>query len=92
MAQARFVAEGALRGRLYRIDASPAGLMLLLRLPDDARDEQMVQELAAHGIDALSLSSHHAGLNRQQGLLLSFAGFSEDDLGKAAAKLIEVLS
>ena len=29
---------------------------------------------------------------RQQGLLLSFAGFSEDDLGKAAAKLIEVLS
>ena len=79
-------------GRLYRIDASPAGLMLLLRLPDDARDEQMVQELAAHGIDALSLSSHHAGLNRQQGLLLSFAGFSEDDLGKAAAKLIEVLS
>ena len=79
-------------GRLYRIDASPAGLMLLLRLPDDARDEQMVQKLAADGINALSLSSHYAEAARQQGLLLSFAGFSEDDLGKAAAKLIEVLS
>jgi len=79
-------------GRLFTIDASPAGLMLLLRLPNEASDEAIVAHLARHGIEAQSLSSHHAGRGRAQGLLLSFAGFSDDDLKKAASHLIEVLS
>ena len=79
-------------GRLFTIDASPAGLMLLLRLPPGVGDEPMVERLAGHGIEAQSLSSHYAGRSRRQGLLLSFAGFSEDDLEHAAGKLIEVLS
>ena len=33
-------------GRLYEIDASPAGLMLLLRLPEGASDEEAVRRLA----------------------------------------------
>lgn len=79
-------------GRLFHIDASPAGLMLLLRLPHGANDEEAVRRLQQRGIDTQSLSSHYAGRNRQHGLLLSFAGFSEEDLTKAAQKLIEVLS
>ena len=79
-------------GRLYRIDASPAGLMLLLRLPPGTRDEDVVKRLAAQGIEALSLSSHYAGQSRAQGLLLSFAGFSEAELQKAAGTLIASLS
>ena len=79
-------------GKLFRIDASPAGLMLLLRLPPAANDAEAVKRLAAQGIEAQSLSSHYAGRTRQHGLLLSFAGFSEEDLSKAAARLIETLN
>lgn len=79
-------------GKLFHIDASPAGLMLLLRLPPGANDEEAVKRLEADGIDAQSLSSHYAGRSRQHGLLLSFAGFSEEDLAKAAHRLIATLS
>lgn len=79
-------------GRLFHIDASPAGLMLLLRLPKGRSDAEAVSLLSASGIDAQPLSGHYAGRNRGQGLLLSFAGFSEADLRKSARKMIEVLS
>ena len=79
-------------GRLFTVDASPAGLMLLLRLPAGVSDEAVVERLGAKGIETQSLSSHYAGRRREQGLLLSFAGFSEDDLQQAAANLIGVLS
>ena len=86
---------GALKpadGRLYTIDASPAGLMLLLHLPPGASDEALVSLLAERGIEAQSLSSHYAGRKRAQGLLLSFAGFTSDELKKSAARLIEVMT
>lgn len=79
-------------GRLFTIDASPAGLMLLLHLPPSESDEAIVAGLASHGIEAQSLSSHYAGRKRAQGLLLSFAGFTADELKKAAARLIEVMT
>ena len=79
-------------GRLYEIDASPAGLMLLLRLPAGASDEDAMRRLERGGIETLSLSSHYAGRTRQQGLLLSFAGFSEAALAKAAKGLIAALA
>jgi len=85
-------ALGPANRRLFTIDASPAGLMLLLRLPAGASDEALVARLAGHGIEAQSLSSHYAGRKREQGLLLSFAGFTAEELKKAAARLIEVLS
>jgi len=78
-------------GKLYKIDASPSGLMLLLRLPQDRDDEALVQNLSATGIETQSLSSHYAGRKRESGLLLSFAGFAEKDLRYAATKLIETL-
>ena len=79
-------------GRLFTIDASPAGLMLLLRLPAGEADEDLVTRLAAQGIEAQSLSSHYAGRKRGQGLLLSFAGFTEDELRKSAHRLIEAMN
>jgi len=79
-------------GTLFTIDASPAGLMLLLRLPRGASDEAAAERLESIGIEVQSLSSHYEGRSRQQGLLLSFAGFSESDLEAAARKLIEGLS
>jgi GntR family transcriptional regulator/MocR family aminotransferase len=79
-------------GKLYHIDASPAGLMLLLHLPSEASDDAMVERLAARGIEAQSLSSHYAGRKHNQGLLLSFAGFTDEDLKRAARKLIEAMT
>jgi GntR family transcriptional regulator/MocR family aminotransferase len=79
-------------GTCFTIDASPAGLMLLLRLPDDSNDEDIVARLASAGIEAQSLSSHAAGRRKAQGLLLSFAGFNDDELKKSARRLIEVLA
>lgn len=78
-------------GRLFTVEASPAGLTLLLRLDDHADDEGLVARLLAHGIESQSLSGHYAGRKRKQGLLLSFAGFTEDEIARAARKLIEVL-
>ena len=79
-------------GRLFTIDASPAGLMLLLRLPSGEADEDLVTRLAARGIESQSLSSHYAGRKRGHGLLLSFAGFTEDELRNSAHRLIEVMN
>ncbi|MCB1378523.1 MAG: PLP-dependent aminotransferase family protein [Alphaproteobacteria bacterium] len=79
-------------GKLFTLDASPAGLMLLLRLSAAENDEHWVSHLAAHGIETQSLSSHYAGRRKSQGLLLSFAGFSPEDLKYAARKLIEVMN
>ncbi len=78
-------------GKLYMIDASPSGLMLLLRLRQDIDDEKLVQRLARAGIEVQSLSSHYTGRKRDQGLLLSFAGFAERDLRAAAGRLIDLL-
>ncbi len=78
-------------GRLFTIDAAPSGLMLLLRLRPDLNDEPIAARLAARHIEVQPLSSHYAGRKREQGLLLSFAGFAEKDLRRAAAALIEGL-
>jgi GntR family transcriptional regulator / MocR family aminotransferase len=74
-------------GNRFTIDASPAGLMLLLRLASHENDEALVIKLASLGISVQSLSSHYGGKAREQGLLLSFAGFTEKEL-RAAAKVL----
>ena len=73
---------------LFQLDAPPSGLMLLLRFASGIDDTALEQDLLAHGLEALTLSSHFFGKQEQQGLLLSFAGFHESDLEKAAARLI----
>ena len=80
--------EGSKR---FTIDASPSGLMLLLRLERHENDEAMVAKLARAGLEAQSLSSHYTGRQREQGLLLSFAGFTDKELRTAAKRLVEVL-
>ena len=80
--------EGSKR---FTIDASPSGLMLLLRLKPNDNDEELVAKLARAGLETQSLSSHYAGRQREQGLLLSFAGFTDKDLRAAAKKLVEAL-
>ena len=67
------------------------GLMLLLRFPQKVDDEALHHALLAEGIETLPLSEHYAGKMQDKGLLLSFAGFHEDDLERAASRLLAVL-
>jgi GntR family transcriptional regulator/MocR family aminotransferase len=78
-------------GKLFAIEASPAGLMLLLRLLQKSDDEAVSAKLLEAGIETLPLSRHYAKRPGQPGLLLSFAGFTEKDLRAAAAALMSVL-
>ena len=76
---------------LFRVDAPPSGLTIMLRLPQQQNDDTLVAKLAAAGVEVQALSSHYGGRNRQPGLLLSFAGFSEKELLQAVEKLVTVL-
>jgi GntR family transcriptional regulator/MocR family aminotransferase len=78
-------------GQFYKLEASPAGLMVLLRLQDNDDDEALCRELLTHGIESQPLSSHYALKNKQQGLLLGFAGFGEKQLADSAARLLSIL-
>ena len=78
-------------GKLFTVDAPPSGLTIMLRLAPDSDDAAAADVLLQNGIEVQSLSSHFAGRNRQQGLLLSFAGFTERELQAAAARLVLAL-
>jgi GntR family transcriptional regulator/MocR family aminotransferase len=78
-------------GKLFEIEASPAGLMLMLRLPADRDDVALSAALLKQGIETTPLSTHHARRPGKPGLLLGFAGFSDADLRKSAAKLMAAL-
>ena len=76
---------------LFQLDAPPSGLMLLLRFPATADDAALQAILMDAGVETQTLSSHFAGKHREQGLLLSFAGFQDDDLERAANGLMAAL-
>jgi GntR family transcriptional regulator / MocR family aminotransferase len=78
-------------GTLFSVDAPPSGLSIMLRLSDGYDDEAVTKRLAAAGLEVSALSSHYAGRNRKQGIILSFAGFAERDLAAAARKLVSLL-
>ncbi len=79
-------------GTLFTLDASPSGLMLLLRLKALQSDEEIAKLLRSRGVESVTLSSHYCGAQKQQGLLLSFAGFREAELQTAAQIVLDVLA
>ena len=79
-------------GKLFTLDAAPSGLMLLLRLDAGEDDTRMAEMLRLRNIEVRTLSSHFAGRHKEQGLLLSFAGFNEKELASAAQTLLDTLS
>jgi GntR family transcriptional regulator / MocR family aminotransferase len=75
----------------FTLDAPPSGLMLLLRLGSQYDDAALVEKLRGEGIETQALSSHFSNSPKGQGLLLSFAGFDEVHLRRAASRLLELL-
>ena len=78
-------------GKAFKVDAPPSGLSINLLLDDQIDDEALILKLAREGIEVQALSSYYAGREKKRGLVLSFAGFSEKDLIKAAQKLVAAL-
>ncbi|MBA8818554.1 GntR family transcriptional regulator [Ochrobactrum sp. P6BS-III] len=76
---------------LFRIEAPPAGLTLLLALSDNQNDVALVEKLAESGINVQPLSPLYRFFLPRQGLLLGFSGFDEAHLEKSATALIKVL-
>jgi GntR family transcriptional regulator / MocR family aminotransferase len=78
-------------GSLFTLDAAPSGLMLLLRLGQNHSDGAVAEKLRIRNIDVQTLSGHFSGRRKEQGLLLSFAGFNEMELRTAAKQLLATL-
>jgi len=76
---------------LFRIEAPPAGLSLLLALPDGQSDIDLASVLAEADIEVHPLSTLFTKLTPRQGLILGFSGFDETTLEKSATALIKIL-
>ncbi|MFQ0814025.1 GntR family transcriptional regulator [Brucella anthropi] len=77
--------------KLFRIEAPPAGLSLLLALPDGQSDIRLASMLAEAGIEVHPLSALYTKLTPRQGLILGFSGFDEAALETSATRLIKIL-
>ncbi|MGB3349665.1 PLP-dependent aminotransferase family protein [Brucella anthropi] len=76
---------------LFQIEAPPAGLSLLLALPDGKSDTRLATILADAGIEVYPLSTLYTKLTPRQGLILGFSGFDETALENSATALIKIL-
>ena len=77
--------------KFFRIEAPPAGLSLLLALPDGKSDTRLATILADAGIEVYPLSTLYTKLTPRQGLILGFSGFDETALENSATALIKIL-
>lgn len=76
---------------LFRIEAPPAGLSLLLALPNGKSDTRLATLLSEAGIEVQPLSALYTKLKPRQGLILGFSGFEESRLESSATALIKIL-
>jgi len=76
---------------LFRIEAPPAGLSLLLALPEGQSDTHLASVLAEADIEVHPLSTLFTKLTPRQGLILGFSGFDETALENSATALIKIL-
>ena len=76
---------------LLEVQVSDAGLHVIGWLPQEADDRLVAKLAAAEGVDTAPLSSFYQGPNKQSGLILGFAAFSESELRSGVQKLARVL-
>lgn len=70
----------------------PAGLAMLLRLPDDARDEVTARKAVADGLAPSPLSVWYSSVGVQRsGLLLGVAAITEDQIPAACDRMHQLI-
>lgn len=77
--------------QLFKLEAPPSGLQVLLRFAPDVDDETLEESLLRDGFETLALSIHDSRSRKERGLLLGFAGFQEAELKSAAGRLLAAL-
>jgi GntR family transcriptional regulator/MocR family aminotransferase len=78
-------------GRHVGIDAPPAGLHLVLRLPDGADDAALEAQAAAQGVTVRALSTYAMGSVKPRGLIVGFGYAPVDQLAIKGRVLARVL-
>ncbi len=72
---------------LLSAEGCESGMHLVARLPAERRDVEISTKLTSLGLRVPALSRHYLSANKQQGLLLGFAGTSQEDI-VGACKLL----
>jgi len=67
-------------GDVVTFEDHAAGMQLLARLPAGYDDQAIVEAATREGVITTALSDHYAQGKVQNGLLLGFCGFSEDEI------------
>ena len=70
--------------------ATETGTHVILRLCDEARDQDLARSLAEAGLIARPLSAYYADTPGPQGLVLGFAAFSPAEISQGVARLAAV--
>jgi GntR family transcriptional regulator/MocR family aminotransferase len=94
-AQRRDVLLDALQPALregLRIDSQPAGLHLVLRLPDRADDAALERRAAAQGVTVRALSAYALGAHKPRGLIVGFGYAAAEKLATQGKVLARVLA
>jgi GntR family transcriptional regulator/MocR family aminotransferase len=71
---------------------SPAGLHLVLSLPEAMDDVLVAREMAADGVIVRPLSRYYIGKPARQGLLLGFGCVREESMGRPFHRLVRYLT
>ncbi|MBD9416127.1 PLP-dependent aminotransferase family protein [Pseudomonas sp. PDM16] len=79
--------ENGLAGRL-RVEQSPGGMNLVLRMPGDASDHPLAEHLLAQGMAVQPLSRWWASERRDSALLLSFTNCTSAEQAQRLGELI----
>ncbi|MDD0841267.1 MocR-like pyridoxine biosynthesis transcription factor PdxR [Pseudomonas sp. Gutcm_11s] len=79
--------ERGLAGCL-KVEQSPGGMNLVLRLPGDASDRPLADHLLAHGMAVQALSRWWASSRRDSALLLSFTNCTSPEQAQHLGELI----
>lgn len=94
-AQRREVLLDALRsvlGGAVMVEGQPAGLHLVLRLPDGADDAALERRAAAQGVTVRALSAYAQGPHKPRGVIVGFGYASEERLAAQGRALASVMA
>lgn len=90
--QAALIAALARHGRgILSAEPEPAGMHLVCTLTNGMEDREAEARARAAGLSAPALSAYFAGPPTREGLLLGYAGFDEETIDDAIARLARCL-
>ncbi|MEX1035842.1 MAG: PLP-dependent aminotransferase family protein, partial [Sneathiella sp.] len=78
-------------GSILQVDAQGSGMHLVAYLPPEIQDKEIEREAAGRGMLVRALSGFYNLPTNQNGLILGFAGTSEEEMPYLVDKLAEII-